>query len=208
MNEQIVNELLEQLKSNLKNVESAKQQVEDTIGAYNALEGQVDGFVRELGFITQNTRTIINQLEEVKKNFLSNVSTNIENKIAQGVGSINSNTDAAKNEVLQHSNDIQTDINTTKTDLSNKITAESTTLSNKFDTIKNTIISDIHNTKNTVMTAVSGSEQRILQQVKEKGDSIQTDISDSTESIKGAVYWAIGCSFITLCLVIFILTKL
>lgn len=208
MNEQLINELLEQLKSNLENVESAKQQVEETVGAYNALEGQIDGFVRELGFITQNTRTVINQLEEVKKNFLSNVSINLENKIAQGVHAINSNTDTAKKEVLQHSNEIKSDINTGKTDISTKITAESTTLSNKIETIKNTIISDILNTKNTITTALGSSEQRILQQVEEIGGSIQKEISDSTRSIKQIVYWTIGLSFVTLCLVIFILTKL
>lgn len=208
MNEQLINELLEQLKSNLENVESAKQQVEETVGAYSALESQVDGFVRELGFITQNTRTIIKQLEEVKKDFLANVSTNIEKKLAQEACTMNSNIDTAKNEVLKHSNDIKTEINTSKTDLSAKITEESTNLSNKIDSVKNTIISDIQNTKNSITTALGSSEQKILQQVKEIGESTQTEISDSTRSIKQIAYWAIGLSFVTLCLVIFILTKL
>ena len=136
MNEQIINELLEQLKSNLKNVESARQQVEETVGAYNAFEGQIDGFVRELGFITQNTRTIISQLEEVKKNFLSNVSTNLEKQINQGFSTVNSKTDAAKSEMLQLSNEIKSDINTSKTDLTAKIAKESTILSNIIDTAK------------------------------------------------------------------------
>lgn len=208
MNEQIINELLEQLKSNLENVESAKQQVEKTVGAYNALEGQVDGFVRELGFITQNTRTIINQLEEVKKNFLSNVSDNLEKKIISGVNEINSNVENAKNINTKNSNNIISNLNTNTSDINSKITNGVESLSNQLHATRSSIMSEINNSTTTTTNLISGSEKRLLQQIKEKGDSIKTNIDDSTESIKGAVYWAIGFSFITLCLVIYILTKI
>lgn len=207
MNEQIINELLEQLKSNLENVESAKKQVEDTVGAYNTLEGQVDGFVRELGYITQNTHTIIEQLEEVKKNFLSNVSTNLENIITQGVESINSNVNSAKEIELQQSTTIISNVNTSETNIATKITTESTAISNAIGSSMNTVVTGIQNTRTNIASALSNSEQRILQLVNDRVDVIQSEINSSEDSIKGAVHWAVGICVIILLFVIIIFAK-
>ena len=67
MNEQIIKELLEQLQQNLKKIESAREQVEKTVNAYEALKKDVKHYTEELSFIVQNTRTMISQLEDICK---------------------------------------------------------------------------------------------------------------------------------------------
>lgn len=85
MNEKTINELLEQLKQNLKKIESARKQVEKTVNAYEALKEDVRHYTEELNFIVQNTRTMISQLEEIKEKFLGNISVTIIEEIKAAV---------------------------------------------------------------------------------------------------------------------------
>ncbi len=90
MDERVLNELIKQLTENLEKVESARQQVEDTVQAYDVLKTEVSKYTTELGFITQNVRTMIAQLEEIKERFLSNISTVIVDEIHNAVTTITS----------------------------------------------------------------------------------------------------------------------
>lgn len=90
MDERVLNELIKQLTENLAKVESARQQVEDTVQAYDVLKTEVSKYTTELGFITQNVRTMIAQLEEIKERFLSNISTVIVDEIHNAVTTITS----------------------------------------------------------------------------------------------------------------------
>lgn len=88
MDENLINELIEQLEQNLKNVESARQQVEKTVQAYDVLRIDVGRYTTELSFITQNVRTMISQLEEMKERFLGNISKRIVDEIRLAVTTI------------------------------------------------------------------------------------------------------------------------
>lgn len=81
MDEKVIKELIEQLTENLEKVESARQQVEKTVKAYDALKKDVEKYTKELGFIVQNVRTIISQLEEIKDKFIGKISTEIIDEI-------------------------------------------------------------------------------------------------------------------------------
>ena len=136
MKEEVINELLEQLKNNLKNVESAQQQVENTVKSYNALEGEVAKFVTELSFITQNTRTIIQQLEEVKRNFLANVSSELFNKISQGVTDISNVVNTSSTENKQLTNSAKSSIVKAVQETGNSVKSD---IINSIDSIKNVL---------------------------------------------------------------------
>ena len=99
MNEQVINELLQQLKQNLKNIESAREQVEKTVNAYEALKGDVRHYTEELSFIVQNTRTMISQLEEIKEKFLGNISVTIIEEIKAAVRKITEQTNALSSQI-------------------------------------------------------------------------------------------------------------
>ena len=88
MDERVINQLINQLTENLEKVESARQQVEDTVQAYDVLKTEASRYTTELGFITQNVRTMISQLEEMKERFLGNISTEIVDEIHQAVTTI------------------------------------------------------------------------------------------------------------------------
>ena len=88
MDERVINELIKQLTENLEKVESARQQVENTIQAYDVLKNEVNKYTTELSFITQNVRTMISQLEEMKESFLGNISTRIVDEIHLAVTTI------------------------------------------------------------------------------------------------------------------------
>jgi len=99
MDERVINELIKQLTENLKKVESARQQVENTVQAYDALKTEVSKYTTELGFITQNVRTMISQLEEMKERFLSNISTEIVDEIHQAVTTITTAIDGVSSKI-------------------------------------------------------------------------------------------------------------
>lgn len=99
MNEQVIKELLEQLKQNLKKMESAREQVEKTVNAYEALKEDVRHYTGELSFIVQNTRTMISQLEEVKEKFLGDVSVTIIEEIKAAVRAITEQTKTLSSQV-------------------------------------------------------------------------------------------------------------
>ena len=88
MDEKIINELIEQLTRNLENVESAREQVENTVQAYATFKGDVSKYTSELNFIAQNVRTMISQLEEIKEKFLGKFSIRIVDEISSAVTAI------------------------------------------------------------------------------------------------------------------------
>ena len=88
MEEKTINELIQQLTQNLQNVESARQQVENTVKAYNSLREEVSKYTTELSFIAQNVRTMISQLEEIKEKFLGNIAVGIVEEIHKAVTTI------------------------------------------------------------------------------------------------------------------------
>lgn len=99
MNEQVIKELLEQLKQNLKKIESAREQVEKTVNAYEILKKDVKHYTEELSFIVQNTRTMISQLEEIKEKFLGNISVTIIEEIKAAVREITVQTKALSSQI-------------------------------------------------------------------------------------------------------------
>lgn len=99
MDERVINELINQLTENLEKVESARQQVEDTVQAYDVLKTEVSRYTTELGFITQNVRTMISQLEEMKERFLDNISTEIVDEIHQAVTTITTAIDGVSSKI-------------------------------------------------------------------------------------------------------------
>ena len=99
MNEQVIKVLLEQLKQNLKKIESAREQVEKTVNAYEVLKKDVRHYTEELSFIVQNTRTMISQLEEIKEKFLGNISVTIIEEIKTAVRTITEQTDAISSQI-------------------------------------------------------------------------------------------------------------
>ncbi len=99
MNEQVIKELLEQLKQNLKKMESAREQVEKTVNAYEVLKEDVRHYTEELSFIVQNTRTMVSQLEEIKEQFLGNISVTIIEEIKAAVREITEQTKALSSQI-------------------------------------------------------------------------------------------------------------
>lgn len=99
MDERVINELIKQLTENLEKVESARQQVDKTIQAYDDLKTEVSKYTTELGFITQNVRTMISQLEEMKERFLGNISTKIVDEIHLAVTTITTAIDGVSSQL-------------------------------------------------------------------------------------------------------------
>lgn len=93
MDERVINELIKQLTENLEKVESARQQVQNTVQAYDVLKTDIGKYTTELSFITQNVRTMISQLEEMKKRFLGNISTEIIDEIKHSTASLSKSID-------------------------------------------------------------------------------------------------------------------
>lgn len=111
MDEKVINELLKQLTENLEKVESARQQVEKTIQAYEVLKTEVSKYTTELSFIAQNVRSMISQLEEMKERFLGNISTGIVDEIHIAVTTIASAIDGISSQISSLS-----DLTDTKTE--------------------------------------------------------------------------------------------
>lgn len=124
MDERIINELIKQLTENLKKVESARQQVEDTVQAYDVLKTEVCKYTTELRFITQNVRTMIAQLEEMKERFLSNISTEIVDEIHNAVTIITTSIEGVSSKISS----LETKVEQVKNTLTTRTDSIDTTL--------------------------------------------------------------------------------
>ncbi len=161
MNENTINELLNQLNTNLQNVESAREQVDAVVKAYGLLSEETKQYTTDLGFIVQNTRTIISQLKEIKKNFRENVST----EIIKEIGS--------------NSKELQTKISNVRTLLSPFKSETETHLSNITDDISN---------RATAIDSVLGTVSTNLNTANTCLGKLQTNLTNETTSIKNLLH--------------------
>lgn len=157
MNENTINELLNQLNTNLQNVESAREQVDAVVKAYGLLSEETKQYTTDLGFIVQNTRTIISQLKEIKKNFRENVSTEIIKEIGA------------------NSKELQTKISNVRTLLSSFKSETETHLANITDDISN---------RATAIDSVLGTVSTNLNTANTCLGKLQTNLTNETTSIK------------------------
>lgn len=135
MNEQVIKELLEQLKQNLKKIESAREQVETTVNAYEALDKDVKHYTEELSFIVQNTRTMISQLEEIKEKFLGNISDTIIEEIKVAVRKITEQSNALSSQISS----VYDLVDSKSQTIISNINSRSDSIDSALGTIQNTI---------------------------------------------------------------------
>lgn len=162
MDEQVINELLEQLRQNLKKIESAREQVEKTVEAYAELKEDVRHYAEELSFIVQNTRTMISQLAEIKEKFLGNISVTIIEEIKSAVRVITEQINALSAQI---------------TSVYDMVEAKSqtilSTINNRSNSIDSTLKSIHHNINNLYVEVVSISNHlgQILTSLNDLKDS-------------------------------------
>ena len=155
MDENIINELLLQLEQSLRNIESAHQQVENTVNAYESLNEDVRHYTEELSFIVQNTRTMISQLEEIKEKFLGNISITIIEEIKVAVGKI--------------------------TEQTNGLSSQISSVYDLVDSKSQTIISNI-NSRSDSIDSVLGTIQNTINTLSDKTDRIIAKIDTLTSN--------------------------
>ncbi len=169
MNEQVIKELLEQLKQNLKKIESAREQVEKTVKAYEVLKEDVRHYTDELCFIVQNTRTMISQLEEIKEKFLGNISITIIEEIKAAVKTITEQTNALSSQITS-----VYDLVDSKTQIIiNNINGRSDSIDSTLGNIQNTINS-ISNKTDAVITKLDtliSNEDKHFKEIEKKFDA-------------------------------------
>ena len=169
MNEQVIKELLEQLKQNLKKIESAREQVEKTVKAYEVLKKDVRHYTEELSFIVQNTRTLISQLEEIKEKFLGNISITIIEEIKAAVKTITEQTNALSSQITS-----VYDLVDSKTQIIiNNINGRSDSIDSTLGNIQNTINS-ISNKTDAVITKLDtliSNEDKHFKEIEKKFDA-------------------------------------
>lgn len=174
MNEQVIKELLEQLKQNLKKIESAREQVEKTVKAYEVLKEDVRHYTEELSFIVQNTRTMISQLEEIKGKFLGSISITIIEEIKAAVRTITEQTNALSSQITS-----VYDLVDSKTQIIiNNINGRSDSIDSTLGTIHNTINS-ISNKTDAVITKLDtliSNEDKHFKEIWKKIDAQKESI--------------------------------
>lgn len=165
MDEKLINELIEQLEQNLKNVESARLQVEKTVQAYDALRTDVGKYTSELSFIAQNARTMISQLEEIKEKFLGNISVKIVEEINAAVKTISGEIDEVSSKTTALHNLADAGFNKFNSDLKQRTDFIDSTLS--------TIRTELKAVDEKVVSCLNqlGQLASSLQQLKENENS-------------------------------------
>ena len=169
MNEQVIKELLEQLKQNLKKIESAREQVEKTVNAYEALKKDVRHYTEELSFIVQNTRTMISQLEEIKEKFLGNISITIIEEIKTAVRLITERTNALSSQISS----VFDLVDSKSQIIINNINGRSDSIDSTLGNIQNTINS-ISNKTDAVITKLDtliSNEDKHFKEIEKKFDA-------------------------------------
>lgn len=169
MNEQVIKELLEQLKQNLKKIESAREQVEKTVNAYEALKKDVRHYTEELSFIVQNTRTMISQLEEIKEKFLGNISITIIEEIKKAVRLITERTDVLSSQISS----VFDLVDSKSQIIISNINSRSDSIDSALGTINNTINSLSSKTDNVIniLDTIISNEDKYFKEIEKKFDA-------------------------------------
>ena len=169
MNEQVIKELLEQLKQNLKKIESAREQVEKTVIAYEALKKDVRHYTEELSFIVQNTRTMISQLEEIKEKFLGNISITIIEEIKKAVRLITERTDVLSSQISS----VFELVDSKSQIIISNINSRSDSIDSALGTINNTINSLSSKTDNVIniLDTIISNEDKYFKEIEKKFDA-------------------------------------
>ena len=130
----------------MKKIESASEQVEKTVNAYEALNKDVKHYTEELNFIVQNTRTMISQLEEVKEKFLGNISGTIIEEIKAAIKIITEQTNALSSQISSVYDLVDSKSQTIISDINSR--------ADSIDTALGTILNTIN--------SISGKTDRII----------------------------------------------
>jgi hypothetical protein len=153
----------------LKKIESAREQVEKTVKAYEVLKEDVRHYTEELSFIVQNTRTMISQLEEIKEKFLGNISITIIEEIKAAVRTITEQTNALSSQITS-----VYDLVDSKTQIIiNNINGRSDSIDSTLGNIQNTINS-ISNKTDAVITKLDtliSNEDKHFKEIEKKFDA-------------------------------------
>lgn len=181
MDERVINELIKQLTESLEKVESARQQVEKVVEAYDVLKTEVSKYTTELSFITQNVRTMISQLEDIREKFLGNISTKIVDEIHHAVSTITSAIDGISSQISslydltdtrtkqidgtlnRRADNVDTTLSTIRTEL-NSIDAKVTSCSNQLEqlvTLVNSLKVDEKTHFESIAKQMEEQEERI-----------------------------------------------
>lgn len=181
MDERVINELIKQLTESLEKVESARQQVEKVVEAYDVLKTEVSKYTTELSFITQNVRTMISQLEDIREKFLGNISTIIVDEIHHAVSTITSAIDGISSQISslydltdtrtkqidgtlnRRADNVDTTLSTIRTEL-NSIDAKVTSCSNQLGqlvTLVNSLKVDEKTHFESIVKQMEEQEERI-----------------------------------------------
>lgn len=182
MNEQVIKELLEQLKQNLKKMESAREQVEKTVNAYEALKEDVRHYTEELSFIVQNTRTMISQLEEIKEKFLGNISVTIIEEIKAAVREITEQTKTLSSQISS----VYDLVDSKSQTIISIINSRSDSIDSTLETIKNSINfifgkTDIVITKLDTLTS---NENNHFKEIEKKLDAQKESICRELSALR------------------------
>lgn len=169
MNEEIINELLLQLEQSLKNIGSARQQVENTVNAYEALNGDVRHYTEELSFIVQNTRTMISQLEEIREKFLGNISVTIIEEIKAGVREITEKINLLSPEISSVHNLVDSKSQIIISNISNR----SDSIDSALREIQNAINSLLGKTESVItkLDTLTSNEDKHFKEIEKKLDA-------------------------------------
>ncbi len=169
MNEQVIKELLEQLKQNLKKIETARDQVEKTVNAYEVLKEDVRHYTEELSFIVQNTRTMISQLEEIKENFLGNISVTIIEEIKAAIRIITEKTNALSSQI----DSVYDLVDSESQSIIGNINSRSDSVDSALGTIQNTINSLSGKTDGVIekLDTLTSNEDRHFKEIEKKFDA-------------------------------------
>ena len=169
MNEQVIKELLEQLKQNLKKMESAREQVEKTVNAYEALKEDVRHYTEELSFIVQNTRTMISQLEVIKEKFLGNISVTIIEEIKAAVREITEQTKTLFSQISS----VYDLVDSKSQTIIGNINRQSDSIDTALGTIQNAINSLSGETNRVIerLDTLTSNENKHFKEIEKKFDS-------------------------------------
>jgi chromosome segregation ATPase len=169
MDEQVIKELLEQLKQNLKKIETAREQVEKTVNAYEVLKEDVRHYTEELSFIVQNTRTMISQLEEIKEKFIGNISITIIEEIKAAVRIITEQTNALSSQISS----VYDLVDSKSHSIISNINSRSDSIDSALGTIQNTINSLSGKTDSVIekLDTLTSNEDKHFKEIEKKFDA-------------------------------------
>lgn len=176
MENQEILEHLNSLQKNLKDIESARQMVENTVKAYNGVSSNIDAYSQKLATISEQIKSIIEQISENRLTLSSEIDKKMTTAASKAENASDSFTKQAKETVTAFDKETKSQIQQLNTS-AGKILADAKAEIEKAKELASSSISQSTNALNSATEAIKSSTEVLITKMETSMAAFEKKVS-------------------------------